>query len=59
MIYDGALGAVELWNLPFTAWTFIIGALIIVWLFIGIRNMGLYQQHHGLRLRYPLHLFVD
>lgn len=40
MIYDGALGAVELWNLPFTAWTFIIGALIIVWLFIGIRNMG-------------------
>ena len=40
MIYDGALGAVELWNLPFTAWTIIIGALIIVWLFIGIRNMG-------------------
>lgn len=40
MIYDGALGAVELWNLPFTAWTVIIGALIIVWLFIGIRNMG-------------------
>ena len=40
MIYDGALGAVELWSLPFTAWTFIIGALIIVWLFIGIRNMG-------------------
>lgn len=40
MIYDGALGAVELWNLPFTAWTVIIGVLIIVWLFIGIRNMG-------------------
>ena len=40
MIYDGALGAVELWSLPFTAWTVIIGALIIVWLFIGIRNMG-------------------
>ncbi len=40
MIYDGALGAVELWNLPFTAWTVIIGTLIIIWLFIGIRNMG-------------------
>lgn len=40
MIFDGALAANEVWNAGSYVWCLIIGALIIVWLLIGIKNLG-------------------
>lgn len=40
MIYDGALAANGIWSVGNWFWCLIIGALIILWILIGIRNLG-------------------
>ncbi len=40
MIYDGALAVSGIFSLPNWIWCLVIGALIIVWILIGIRNLG-------------------
>lgn len=40
MIYDGALAAGGIWNIGHALWCVIIGALILLWVLIGIRNLG-------------------
>lgn len=38
MIYDGAISANEI--LPFGLWSIVIGILILVWIMIGLTNLG-------------------
>lgn len=40
MIYDGALAANSIFGLGSWLWCIVIGALIIVWILIGIKNLG-------------------
>ena len=40
MIYDGALAADGLWNLGNWVWCLVIGALITLWILVGVRNLG-------------------
>ena len=40
MIYDGALAANGIFNAGLWVWCLVIGGLILVWLLIGIRNLG-------------------
>lgn len=40
MIYDGTIAANEVLNMGNLFWPLIIGGLIIVWIFIGISNLG-------------------
>ncbi len=40
MIYDGALAADGVLNAGSRLWSIIIGALILVWILIGIKNLG-------------------
>lgn len=40
MIYDGALAANEIVKTGIWMWALIIGALIVLWLFIGLTNLG-------------------
>lgn len=40
MIYDGSLALNKILNLPMWIWCSIIGLLIILWIFIGITNLG-------------------
>ena len=40
MIYDGALAANGVWDTGKWVWCIVIGALIILWIMIGIRNLG-------------------
>ena len=40
MIYDGALSASGVWNVGNWVWCLVIGGLIVVWILIGIRNLG-------------------
>ena len=40
MIYDGSLAANGIFNLSNSIWCFVIGILIIIWILIGIRNLG-------------------
>ena len=40
MIYDGALAAGGIFAVPNAVWCVVIGALIIVWILIGISNLG-------------------
>ncbi len=40
MIYDGALSSKELFNLNHSFWAILIGVLIIVWLAVGLDNLG-------------------
>ena len=40
MIYDGALAANGIWAVGNWIWCIIIGGLIILWIFIGIKNLG-------------------
>ena len=40
MIYDGALAADSLLGIGRWVWCLVIGALIILWILIGIRNLG-------------------
>ena len=40
MIYDGALAANGIWDIGRWIWCVIIGGLIILWILIGISNLG-------------------
>lgn len=40
MIYDGALAANSIWGVGNWVWCLLIGALIVLWIAIGIRNLG-------------------
>lgn len=40
MIYDGALAANGAWGIGSWVWAILIGVLILVWISIGIRNLG-------------------
>ena len=40
MIYDGALAANSIWAVGNWVWCIIIGALIVLWILIGIKNLG-------------------
>ena len=40
MIFDGATAAGEVWAVGTWVWCLIIGALILVWILIGIQNLG-------------------
>lgn len=40
MIYDGAIAANGIWNINKSIWALVIGILIIVWILIGIKNLG-------------------
>lgn len=39
MIYDGAISADGIWNTGKWVWCIVIGALIILWIIIGISNI--------------------
>ncbi len=40
MIYDGALAAGGVWDAGRWVWCLVIGGLIVIWLLIGIENLG-------------------
>ena len=40
MIYDGALAANGAWSIGNWVWCLVIGALIVLWILIGIKNLG-------------------
>ena len=40
MIYDGSLAANGLWNVGTWIWALLIGGLIVLWIVIGIQNLG-------------------
>lgn len=40
MIYDGALAANGAWAIGKWIWCLVIGGLIILWIFVGIENLG-------------------
>ena len=40
MIYDGALAAEGIFSLGHIFWSILIGALIIVWILVGIKSLG-------------------
>lgn len=40
MIYDGALAANGVWNVGDWIWCLVIGGLIVLWIMIGITNLG-------------------
>lgn len=40
MIYDGALAAGGIWNVGNWVWCLLIGGLIVVWILVGIQNLG-------------------
>ncbi|MBP3700618.1 MAG: cytosine permease, partial [Lachnospiraceae bacterium] len=40
MIYDGALAANTAWTLGEWLWCLVIGGLILVWILIGLQNLG-------------------
>lgn len=40
MIYDGALAANGAWDIGSWIWALVIGVLILVWILIGIENLG-------------------
>lgn len=40
MIYDGALAADGVFRTGIWVWAIIIGVLIVVWIFIGLTNLG-------------------
>lgn len=40
MIYDGAIAASGIWNINQSIWALVIGVLIVLWILIGIKNLG-------------------
>ena len=40
MIYDGALAADGIWSIGGWIWCVVIGGLIVLWILIGIQNLG-------------------
>ena len=44
MIYDGALATNEIFAFGIPVWSIVIGVLIIVWIAIGVTNLGLLNK---------------
>lgn len=40
MIYDGAIAADSIFSVGHSLWALVIGTLIVIWILIGIRNLG-------------------
>lgn len=40
MIFDGAIAANGIWDIGHRIWAVVIGCLIILWIIIGIKNLG-------------------
>ncbi len=40
MIYDGALSANQIYSVGIWAWALVIGILILIWILIGLTNLG-------------------
>ena len=40
MIYDGAIAADGVWTVGRWVWSLVIGGLIVLWILIGIKNLG-------------------
>lgn len=40
MIYDGAIAANGIWDIGKYIWALVIGALIVLWILVGIKNLG-------------------
>lgn len=40
MIYDGALAANSIWGVGKWVWCLVIGGLIVLWILVGIQNLG-------------------
>ncbi len=40
MIFDGAIAANGIWNVGQYIWAIVIGGLIVLWILIGIQNLG-------------------
>ncbi len=40
MIFDGAIAANGIWDIGQYIWAIVIGGLIIIWILIGIKNLG-------------------
>ena len=40
MIYDGALAAGGVWNAGHWVWCLVIGGLVVVWILVGVENLG-------------------
>ena len=40
MIYDGAIAANEIFDIGKSVWVAVIGAFIIIWILIGVKNLG-------------------
>lgn len=40
MIFDGAIAANGIWNVGQYIWAIVIGGLIVLWILIGIKNLG-------------------
>ena len=40
MIFDGAMAANEIWGVGLWIWCIVIGALIALWISIGVQNLG-------------------
>jgi len=40
MIFDGALAAGAVWGIPHWLWCVLIGGLIVLWIVIGLQNLG-------------------
>ena len=53
MIYDGALAVGGIFDVGRWVWCLVIGALIILWIAVGITEPGLDQQDDDGRAVYP------
>lgn len=40
MIYDGAIAASGIWSINKSVWALVIGAFIVLWILIGVKNLG-------------------
>ena len=40
MIYDGALAAGGVWNAGHWVWCLVVGGLVVVWILVGVENLG-------------------
>lgn len=44
MIYDGALATNSIFNVGIAVWSIVIGVMIIIWIAIGVTNLGLLNK---------------
>ncbi len=44
MIYDGAAATEEIWGIGSAIWAVVIGALILLWIAVGVTNLGVINK---------------